>query len=223
MSIHETTKFERVIWPSKGLIKDMQNHLGFATDEDCRNALHHRVMSIPAIQRASGNTVSDDYIICHVYETVLTRLAWFTGYTRSDGRMLVLTLSPSGEYHEHHWEAHCATLSLSILYEATLPMFTRVDVAYGHVNHRLRQRGGRHSDVNQVVSLVEHYRDTNTLVTRTVHNNTIAYLIPIPSANAIAAATYDVETKTLFVATVLSVKMAQRHGYTVNPKMKGWS
>lgn len=223
MDIYKTTKFERVIWPSKGLIKDMRDHLGFATDEDCRNALHHRIMSIPAIQRASGTTVSDDYIICDIDEAVVTQMAWFTGYTRSDGRMLVLTLSPSGEYHDHHWEADCATLSLSILYKASLPMFTRVDIAYGHVNHRLRQRGGRHGDVNQVVNLVEHYRDTNTLVTRTVHNNTIAYLIPIPSANAIAAATYDVETKTLFVATVLSVKMAQRHGYTVNPKMKGWS
>ena len=102
-------------------------------------------------------------------------------------------------------------------------MFTRVDVAYGHVNHRLRQRGGRYGDVNQIVNIIEHYRDSDTLVTRTVHDNAIAYLIPIPSANAIAAATYDVETKTLFIATVLSVKMAQRHGYTVNPKMKGWS
>ena len=223
MGIYKTTKFERLIWPSKRLIRDMLNHLGFATEEDCRNALNHRIMSIPAIQRASGTTVLDDFIICDEDEAVLTRMVWYSGYTCSNGRMLVLTLSPFGEYHDHHWEADCAMLSLSILYEASLPMFTRVDVAHGHVNHRLRQRGDRYGDANQIVNIVEHYRDSDTLVTRTVHDNAIAYLIPIPSANAIAAATYDVETKTLFVATVLSVKMAQRHGYTVNPKMKGWS
>ena len=217
--VNYTNKHKRLFKLSKELTTEMIEAFprAFKTSEDASNAINHRLAGIAAIQHINGEDIGSDFLLTED-ESIITGIFFFTGYVRKDGGMLVIEFTARGSYVTHAWDYFSTDDSLSVLMEATLPLFDDVSISYSHVTSRLNRRGqNRYSSPDQIRALLEHMRDTDEMVTRTIHDGKVAYLIPLPFAGAIAAAKYDADTATIHVATILSPEMAVRAKYSHKP------
>lgn len=219
MANYHTNKHKRLFKLSKQLTKEMIEAFpkAFKTSEDVSNSLNHRLAGIATIQHINGEEIGSDFLLAED-ESIITGIFFFTGYVRKDGGMLVIEFTAQGSYISHAWDYVSTDNSLSALMEATLPLFDKVSISYGHVTSRLNRRGqNRYSSPDQIRAMLEHIRDTDQLISRTIHNSQVTYLIPLPFANAVAAAKYDANTATIHVATILSPDMAVRANYSHKP------
>ena len=202
------------------LIKDMLRTLSrtFKTPKDVINAIKHRLASISDIYELEGEEIGSDFILTQD-GSIITELCWMSGWRRADGKMLIIMMTPIGDYIGHSWD-HTGKLNLAVLAKAVIPMFEKLEISHQHVRQAMRRRRGPmafFSDSELLRNLIRNYRDTDTEVLRTIHRQEISYLVQIPYANAFAACSYNKETKIFRVNTILSNWMASKHITSLQP------
>ena len=208
--------------PQKLISELLRTYKQFKSPLDVINALSHRLDKIKHFQRIDGLKVADDFLIETDSNSMITDIFWVTGYM--DGELsLTIQLAGTGIYRSHSW-SKLKNINPTSFVRGVLPDL-RVEPANSKHLAVRRHRGrfnAAYFDIETIIGVVEHARDMNLEVLRTVHNSKVSWLVPVPVYSAYAAVSVDPKTRCMRVHTLLNHRQVARHEYAGNPQSMKW-
>ena len=204
--------------PSK-LILEMTSRIAeFRSEEDFLNAIAHRLTNLKTFARLNGQPIQKDFIVSAVDGSIITQIQWLTGFTdQKTKQMLILTLTATGLYFHHTWQRLPNIPELTALVRGVLPDVPVGRVNAPHIAHRRGRGSGAYFTIENLTLAVEHARDSNVELIRTVHHNQVTWFVPIPMLKVFAVVSFDKKSKTLEIHTLLKHSQVRRHMWSADP------
>jgi len=203
----------------KNLIHEMTSRINeFRSEEDCLNAIAHRLTNLKTFARLNGQPIQKDFIVSAFDGSIITQIQWFTGFTdQKTKQMLILTLTAAGRYFHHTWQQLPNIPELTALVRGVLPDVPVGRVNAPHIAHRRGRGSGAYFTIENLTLAVEHARDSNVELIRTIHHNQVTWFVPIPVLAVYAVVGFDKKTTSLEIHTLLKHSQVQRHMWSADP------